>query len=63
MDAAVPNRSSAPLAVTSLHVPSRFLLRPQLLTLASSPSFQEGDPPLPLFSVDPLCWPGVDASR
>jgi hypothetical protein len=34
MDAAVPNRSSAPLAVTSLHTQPRFLLRPQLLTLA-----------------------------
>jgi hypothetical protein len=34
MDAARPNLSSAPLAVTFLHVQSRFLLRPQLLTLA-----------------------------
>jgi hypothetical protein len=34
MNAAMPNLSSAFLAVTFLYMQSRFLLRPQLLTLA-----------------------------
>jgi hypothetical protein len=34
MDAAMHNLSSVPLAVTFLHAQPRFLLRPQLLTLA-----------------------------
>jgi hypothetical protein len=34
MHAAVPNLSSVPLGVTFLYGQSRFLVRPQLLTLA-----------------------------
>jgi hypothetical protein len=34
MDAVMSNLSILPLATTFLRVPSRFLVRPQLLTLA-----------------------------